>query len=160
MAAPDFQTLLNFSDNLATAVAAVFSSDGLPAYAPRGKQELPKERLDVLSSGWARASGQMVRDAAGHWHYSHYAGSLTVVVISPRGDAESAARHGARVGRARYLLSESARLLTPTLLPYYGILDIAAAGENPFQDDTTDTDRTELTWTPQIQILPEAIPIA
>lgn len=159
MPAPDQDTLHAFADNVNAAAVSGFIADGLRAYGHRVAEGLPKERIDLVSSGWAKASEQMVQDSAGNWHDSHYAGQLVATIISPRGDADAKARHRARVGRATYLLSREAQLFTPTSLPYYEMLSSELAGSTDYEHTETDTDRTELTFNQQIGIRADAWPV-
>lgn len=159
MAAPDYQTLMAFADNVNAAALAGFEADGLPAYGHREAAELPKERLDLVSSGFAKASEQMIQDLNGVWHDNHFAGQTVVTIITPRGDPAAKARHGSHVGRATYLLSREAQLFTAARLPYYEMLVSELVSSNPYEDEATDTDRTDLTFAQQIGILKSAFPV-
>lgn len=148
-----------FADNVNAAAHAGFVADGLPAYGHRMAEELPNERLDLISTGFAKASEQMIQDVNGTWHDNHFAGQTTVTIITPRGDPEAKARHRAHVGRATYLLSREAQLFTAARLPYYEMLSSELVSSNSYEDEATDTDRTELTFAQQIGILRSAFPV-
>jgi hypothetical protein len=158
-AAPSMEVLLAFGDNVAAAAVAVIQADGIQeAFGPRAPVEMPKERIDVLSPGWARASPQMVQDPRGAWHYCHHRGQLILAIISQRGVPAERARHGGRVGRLRYLMSDYAQLLNAARLPYYGLLIVSPTGETFNDQEETDIDRTELSFDVELSILPSALP--
>jgi hypothetical protein len=159
MPAPDYQTLMGYADNVNAAAVDAFRDDNLPAFGHRDINELPKERLDLITSGFAKASEQMVQDAGGTWHDSHFAGQTVVTIITQRGNPEAAARHRTHVGRATYLMSREAQSFNATRLPYYEMLSSELTASSSYEHPESDTDRTELTFSQQIGLKPSAFPV-
>jgi len=159
MPAANYETLFAIGDNINAAAVAGFEADGLPAYGNRSPDELPKERIDLVTGPFAKASEQMGQDANGAWHDNHFSGQTIVTIVSSRSDPEAKARHKTHIGRATYLLSREAQLFTSANLPYYEMLSSELVSANSYEDDATDTDRTELTFAQQIGILKTAWPV-
>jgi hypothetical protein len=160
MPAPTVDTIFRFEDAVTAAIVAAFNADatlGDNAFGPRELTGLPKNRIDVVSSGFAKASDAQVF-AQARWWDQHYSGEVEIAVLTQRG-AVAAASHATRVGRVRFLMSPKAQILTSSNLPYYEVLQIEQTGASfTPAADTTDADRTDLTFTVHLGILPSAFP--
>ena len=150
-------------DLLVSSVVAMLANDGasfpLQAYGPRMPTVMPKRRVQVAASSFARATDQMAQDPNGNWFYVHKRGTIAITVVTQRSSDPNVAQdsdHGVCVGRARYLMNRTAQRLTPTNAAGIGIVDIIDLGEVARVDEPTDTDRTELRF--QIDaVLPPAL---
>jgi hypothetical protein len=155
-----FQTIFNLDDTLVAALVAAFNADsyltGNLAYGPRATGTLPKNRIDVASLGFAKASEQQVYALGRHWD-SHFSGQVSLTVITPRGNTGAAPGHGTRVGRLRYLMTPYAQLLTLTNFPYYEVLSIEQTSQSATEEFDTDTDQTELIFTIHLGLLATAL---
>lgn len=160
MPASTVAEIFQFEDALVAAVVAAFNADSVlgaaSTYGPRQLAELPKARIDCIALGFAKASEQQVY-AQERWWDQHFAGDLTLTIITPRSSA-AAASHATRVGRVRYLLSPKAALFTGVNLPHYEILSVENTGATYDFDESTDTDRSELTFRVDLGILASAFP--
>ncbi len=160
MPATDHQTLLKIEDNFITALIAAFNADTVlgngTTTGPRKKEEVAKSRISAQAEGFAKASEQQIW-AQGAWWDCHYAGPVTITIITLRGAPERA-EHGTRVGRVRYLMSPAARLFTPSNLPHYDVLAIDQDATRTSFTQDTDTDRTELTFNVHLGLRPDAVP--
>ncbi len=160
MPAPDLQTVFKLEDNFISALVTAFNADSVlgaaSTYGPRNKEELPKSRIAAQAEGFAKASAQQVY-AQSAWWDAHYAGVVTLTVVTQRG-AAAASSHGARVGRVRYLMSRKAQIFTSSNLPYCEVLAIEQDSTRTEFVQDTDCDRTELTFNVQVGLLSSAFP--
>lgn len=158
MPAADVQTILKLEDNFIAALVTAFNADATlgasSTYGPRKKEELPKSRISAQAEGFAKASEQQIY-AQSAWWDAHYAGPVTLTIVTPRGSGSS---HPTRVGRVRYLMTRKAQTFTTSNLPHCEVLAIEQDGTRYDFAQDTDTDRTELTFTVHLGLLPTAFP--
>lgn len=148
----------NIGDNIAAGFVAVLAADTpsttLSAFGPRLPEQMPKNRIEVRSGGFMRASDQMNIATDGTYYYNHRRGYLSVTVVTQRHTQQGVgptSQHGEAIGRVRWLLSRGAQKMTAAVNGGYGILDIIDQGDNYRADLPTETDRTELRF--QIDLL-------
>lgn len=160
MPATNIDEIFRFEDTVVAATVAALNTDtvlGSLAYGPRKVEGMPAERIDVRADGFAKASEQQVYAQSRHWD-SHYAGPLTVTIVTVRGGAAGPS-HAQRVGRVRYLMSPKAALFTSTNLPLWEVLALEEAAPPRYAfDDRKNTDETELTFTLHLGIRASAFP--
>ena len=160
MPASTIDQIFRLEDNFVFAALAVFNADSLLgsiAYGLRPVEGLPKSRLEVEASGFAKASEQQIYAQGRHWD-SHFSGPVRVTVITLRADPTAAATHSLRVGRVRYLMTPKAASFTSANLPYAEVLSIEQVATTHGFDEPTDTDRTELEFQVHLGLLPTAFP--
>lgn len=151
----------NIGDNIANGFVAVLAADTtkttLTAYGPRLPDQMPKNRIEVRSGGFMRASDQMNVATDGTYYYNYRRGNLSVTVVTQRHTQQGVgptSEHGTAIGRVRWLLSRGAQRMTAALNGGYGILDIIDQGDNYRADIATETDRTELRFQIDLVISP------
>ena len=159
MSAPDSGILYNFGDNFAQAGAAILNADGIPAFAVRLSQQLPKNRVDVEATGFARKSLQQSYTHQGIPFFNHFAGTIRTIIATQRATPEFAAKHGIWVGRIHWLFSQPAQKWTPIVLPYYEVLALVLVGTTTVEDEKRESDLTQCDWEVEFAIPPTAYPI-
>lgn len=148
---------------LAEALETAFNADatftGIAYGTIADAAALPKSRVQIAALGFGKASEQQVY-AQDAWWDSHFAGDVTLTIVTQR-SAEATATHAARLGRARYLMTPKAQILTTANFPHAEILSVENTGTSVALYDTgTDTDRTELTYRVELALLASAFPAA
>jgi hypothetical protein len=161
MSVPTASQSENIGDNIAAGFVTVLTQDTvgttLAAFGPRLPLEMPRNRIEVRSGGFARVNDVMNFTATGTAYYNYRRGILSVTVVTQRHSQNGvgvSSQHGDMVGRVRYLLSRGAQKMIPNVIGGYGMLDIIDQGDNYRADETSETDRTELRFQIDLVIPP------
>jgi len=143
----------NMGDLVAAAVKTVIAADTgfpFPVYGPRQFSAMDINRVEVMVTGFARASDKMDIAANVGANYSHRRGSLWLTVASARTDQTSTDNHAVAVGRLRYLLSKPAQKLTTAVMSNLVVVEVMDNGESVGVDEATDLDLTTMRF--QIEV--------
>lgn len=145
-----------FEDNLQNVCFTGLTARGIPHGTTRANALNTQERVEVTSSGWARASGQMAQSASGAWFDSHYTGVLAFGVITQIA-GDNAPNHNVWVSNIRSMLSRPTQFFTANTLPCYEILRVVETNSDPAENIPTDCHHTAITYAIDLAILGSAI---
>lgn len=141
-----------FEDNFADVIFAGLTTRGIPHGTLRGDAELPQERVEVVPSGFQRASPQMAKSNSNVWFHSHYSGQIAFGIITQVG-GNNAANHNVWLSSVRTLMDRSSQFFTANNLPCYNVLKIAEDGSDPDQKPPTDAHHTQITYVVEVGII-------
>lgn len=180
--APSWSVLYDFPGNVAAAWGAILTADKTTLigsdtlasssaflFGPRDNEAETKDCITYMAGAFTQASDQQVRSTLnGNFFFAHYSGTLTTVVVTPRGATgnsavnSAAAEHGKRVGRILALLTPAAAKFTNGAngnLPYYSVATLSAqAIPSAEPEDDIDCDRTVIVASLDLWIDPAAFP--
>lgn len=151
----------NPGDLIANAAKAILLADS-PAwpftpYSHRYLGAMENNRVEIMATGFRRASDHMGVDQNNSPYYDHRTGQLAFTVVSMRNTQQNIDNHAYCVGRIGWLCSRTAQTFTTTALQNLVVLDILDLGESRSVDEKTDSDRTTRLFELQYVIPPSVV---